>query len=59
MTLTLEFQGQILKSHYSAMGCQIDMEQKGFDSIGCEAHIVALNFDLTHDLDLGFLRSIF
>ena len=32
------------------MGCQIDMEQ---------THIVTLNFDLTHYLDLRFSMSFF
>ena len=27
---------------------------KGWESIGCWTHYVALNFDLTNDLDLGF-----
>ena len=36
MTLTLDFQGQILKkSRNSGMKCLIDMEQKGCESIGC------------------------
>ena len=35
------------------------MEPKGYESIGCYTHIVTLNFDLTHDLDLRFSRSIF
>ena len=41
------------------MGGSIDMEPKGCESIGCYTHIVTLNFDLTHDLELGFLRSFF
>ena len=36
MILAFDFQGQILKkSHNSGMGCPIDMEQKGCESIGC------------------------
>ena len=31
----LIFKVKILKSHNSRMGCQIDMEQKGYESIGC------------------------
>ena len=55
----LNFKVKFWKSRNSAMGCQIDMEQKGCESIGCRTHIVTLNFDLTHDLDLGFSRSFF
>ena len=36
------------------MGWSIDKEQKGCESIKCYIHIVTSNFDLTHDLDLGF-----
>ena len=35
------------------------MKPKGCESIGCWTQVVTLNFDLTHDLDLGFSRSIF
>ena len=35
------------------------MEQKGCESIGCYTHFVTFNFDLKHDLDLGFSRSNF
>ena len=60
MTLTLDFQGQILwKSRISGMGWQIDMERKGCESIGCYTHFVTFDFDLNHDLDLGFSRSNF
>ena len=41
------------------MGCQIDMEWKGCESIGCMTHLVTLNYDLTHDLDPWFSRSNF
>ena len=53
MTLTLDFEGQTLKSSW------IDMEPKRYESIGCWTQVVILNFDLTHDLDLGFSRSNF
>ena len=36
------------------MGWSIDMERKGCESIECQTHIVKSNFDLTHDLDLGY-----
>ena len=35
------------------------MESKGYEWIGCWTQVVTLNFDLTHDLDLGFSRSNF
>ena len=35
------------------------MEQKGCESIGCKTHIVTLNCDLTHNLDLRISRSNF
>ena len=60
MTLTLDFQGQILKKNYiSGMGWPINMEKKGCESIECWNHIMTSNYDLTHDLDLGFSRSNF
>ena len=37
----------------------IEMEPKGCESIGCWTQVMTLNFDLTHDLDLGFSRSNF
>ena len=37
----------------------IDMELKGCESIGCYIHFVDFNFDLNHDLDLGFSWSNF
>ena len=43
----------------SGMGGPIDMERKGFESIGCYTHFVTFNFDLNHDLDLEFSRSNF
>ena len=39
------------------MGCLIDMERKGCESIGCYTHFVTFNVPLTHDFDLGFSRS--
>ena len=59
MTLTLDFQGQTLKMLYLRNGGPIDMERKGCESIGCYTHFVAFNFDLNHNLDLGFSRSNF
>ena len=35
----------------------IDMEWKACELIGCWIHYVVLNFDLTHDLDNGFLAT--
>ena len=37
----------------------IDLELKGYESIECYIHFVTFNFDLNHDLDLGFSRSNF
>ena len=59
ITLTLDFQGQILKSHIKRTGRPIDMEQKECQMIWSGTHFVALNFDLSHDLDLEFSRSNF
>ena len=59
MTLTLDFQGQILKKSISGMGWPIDMELKGCELIECWTHVVTFNVHLTHDLDLGFSRSNF
>ena len=39
------------------MGGPIDMERKGWESIECWTHVVTFNFDLNHDLDLGFSRQ--
>ena len=55
----LNFKVKFWKSLNSAMGCQIDMERKGCESIGCKTHLVTLNYDLTHDLDPWFSRSNF
>ena len=35
------------------------MEPKGCESTECRTHVVTLNFDLTHDLDLEFSMSNF
>ena len=61
LTLTLDFQGQILKMLYLRNGRlgPIDVEQKGYESIGCYTYFVTFNFPLTHDLDLRFSRSNF
>ena len=59
MTLTLYFQGQILKSHILGIRWLIDMEQKGCESMRSWTHFVTLNFNLTNDLNLGFPRSNF
>ena len=37
------------------MGGTIDMERKGYESIGCFTYFVTLSYDL----DLGFARSNF
>ena len=55
----LIFKVKFWKSHNSGIGCPIDMEQKGCESIGCLTRIVTLNCDLTHDLDPWFSSSNF
>ena len=53
------FKVRFWKCCISGMGGPIDMEWKGCESIGCYTHFVTSNFDLNHDLDLGFSRSNF
>ena len=53
------FKIKFWKSRISGMGWPIDMGWKGCESIECWTHVVAFNFPLTHDLDLGFSRSNF
>ena len=53
------FKVKFWKCCISGMGGPIDMERKGCESIGCYIHFVTFNFDLNHDLDLGFSRSNF
>ena len=55
--LTLDIEGQIKKkSCIIGITGWIDMEPKGFESMGFRTQVVTLNFDLTYDLDLGFSR---
>ena len=51
------FKVKFWKSRISGMGWLIHMERKGCESIGCYTHFVTFNFDLNHDLDLGFSRK--
>ena len=53
------FKVKFWKSRNSGMGCPIDMERKGCEWTECWTHVVTLNFDLTHDLELEFSRSTF
>ena len=53
------FKVKFWKSRITGMGWPIDMESKGCESIECWTHVVTFNFDLKHDLDLGFSRSNF
>ena len=48
------FKVKFWKCCISGMGGLVDMERKGCESIGCYIYIVTSNFDLSHDLDLGF-----
>ena len=41
------------------MGCPIHMEQNRCESTEYWTHVVTLNVDLTHDLDLDFSMSNF
>ena len=59
MTLTLDFKVKCWKSHIIGIGGPIDKERKRCESIGSGTHFVALDFDLSHDLDLEFSRSNF
>ena len=54
MTLTLDFQGQILKMLYLRNGLADWHGRKGCESIGCYTHFVTFNFDFNLDLDLGW-----
>ena len=58
-TWPLIFKVKFWKCCISRMGGPIDMERKGCESIGCWTHIVTLNCDLTHDLDLRFFKVKF
>ena len=55
MTLTLNFQCQIWNSSIPGMGGPIDMERKGYESIGWYTFFVTLSCDF----DLEFSRSNF
>ena len=55
----LIFKVKFWKSRNSGIGCPIDMEWKGYELTECWTHVVSLNFDLTHGLDLEFSRSNF
>ena len=39
------------------MGCPIDMERNGSESIECWTNVVTFNLDLTYDIDLEFSTS--
>ena len=54
-TLTLDFQGQILKMLYLRNGRTDQHGTKGYESIGYYAYFVTFSYDL----DLGFSRSNF
>ena len=51
----LIFKVKSLKSRNSGMGGPINMERKGYESIGCYAYFVTLSYEL----DLGFSRLNF
>ena len=56
MTLTLDFQGQILKKSYLRNGMADWHGQKGMWVDRMLDSRCDFNFDLTHDLDFGFSR---
>ena len=62
MTLTLDFQGQILKMLYFR-NVMVDWHgryvERDVSFKECWTHIVTFNVHLSHDHDLGFSRSIF
>ena len=45
MTLTLDFQGQILENCISGIGGLVDMKEMGYESIRCWTHYITLTFD--------------
>ena len=51
------FKVKIRESCIPGLGWPIDMELRWCELIGTLTHFVTLNFDFTHDLDLGFSRS--
>ena len=59
MTLTLDFQGQILKMLYLRNGRADWHGRKGMWVDRMLHHFVTFNVHFTHDLDLGFSRSNF
>ena len=64
MSFSMGFQGLVLiktvdKNCIPGMGWLIVIERKECEPIGSRTHFVTLNFDLAHDLDLGFPRSNF
>ena len=59
MILTSDFQGHLWNSCIPRMGGLIDMEQKGWESLGCWAPYVTFTFTFTLDLGLRFSRLNF
>ena len=55
MTLTWDFEGQILKKLYH-WNKRMDWHGTKECEIRCWTQVVTFNFDLTHDLDLGLLN---
>ena len=52
------FMVKFWKSRILEMGWPIDTERTGCELIECWTHVVTFNFDLIHDLDLGFQSKI-
>ena len=58
--LDMFFQGQTFYSgHISGMSGLIDIKRKGSALVGYWRTYVTLNFDLSHDLDLGYFKVKF
>ena len=55
----LIFKVKFWKSRNSGMRCPDNMERKGCESTECWTHVMAFNFDLTHDIDFEFSTSNF
>ena len=55
----LIFKVKFWKSRYSGFGYPIDIKWNGYESTECRTHVVTLNLDLTHDLEIEFSTSNF
>ena len=58
MTLILDFEGQILKSCISRIGGLINMEWKGYESIGCWTDYVTFSYDPWRIFKVKFQKAV-